>query len=188
MAAAVPFVPMMVGAGVGALVDKGNPLRGAMLGAVGGGVAGPAFSAMSTGLTGPAAGIMSGAQAAGVPMGIQEASMMGAQLGSDFGGAGVAHALGSAGVDPMLAKGLGFATMGPQGALQGMGAKEMLNTGRQGLGIINAMSGGQQQQAPISAPPMAQSPSPQMAQMRHFGAGPVIGNKRQNRVIRGILG
>ena len=47
LAPAAPFVPMLVGAGVGAIADKDNPLRGAMLGAVGGSVLGPSMAALA---------------------------------------------------------------------------------------------------------------------------------------------
>ena len=81
--AAAPVVPMLIGAGVGAIADKDNPLRGAMLGAVGGGTLAPlataatgigalggSTAAAETALAAAPASAMAGADAAGVAAGL----------------------------------------------------------------------------------------------------------------------
>lgn len=164
MAAAIPFAPMIIGAGAGALIDKGNPMRGAMLGAVGGSAVGPMFSAATTGLSGAGAGIMAGSQAAGIPMGLEQAAMLGTQA-EGMGAAGITNALTSGGANPMLAKGLGFATAGPQGLFGSINGKDLAMQGAKGLFQMGA--GGQQQPTPMMgatpmpAPPPRQAPPPQ---------------------------
>lgn len=160
MGAAIPFAPMIIGAGAGAMIDKKNPLRGAMLGAAGGSIAGPALSAATTGLTGAGASVMSGAQAAGIPMGAEQAAMLGAQA-QGFGAAGVSNALSSAGANPMMAKALGVATTGPQGIFQAMSGSDLMKMG--GKGLMNMAMQPQQQQPPMAAPqpPPRQAMPPQ---------------------------
>ena len=173
MAAAIPFAPMIIGAGAGALIDKKNPLRGAMLGAAGGGFAGPAFSAMTTGLSGAGAGIMSGAGAAGIPMGAQQAAMLGAQA-EGLGAAGVSHALGSAGASPMMANALGAATMGPQGLFAGMPKDRIMGVGAQTLGLFN-----QPGQPPPQPMPQANSnPRSQTPNISPFSTSMLYRRKR----------
>jgi len=147
MAAAVPFAPMIIGAGAGALMDKGNPIRGAMLGAVGGSVAGPAMSA----LTAPGAAAAGAAGAAGAAPGVagsygaalgsavpgmagagagQQAAMLAAQTGG-MGTQGLAHTMGSFGVEPLAAKATSMATMGPQGLFAGgLSKNNMMGLGK----------------------------------------------------------
>lgn len=151
MAAAAPFLPMIVGAGVGAIANKKNPLAGALMGAVGGGVAGPAFSALSSGLSGAGAGIASGAAASGIPMGAQQAAMLGAQA-EGFGGMGVAHALGSAGASPGMANAMGLATMGPQGLFSGANTNKLMGLGSQFLNSQQPQQAQQPQYQPMSPP------------------------------------
>jgi hypothetical protein len=172
MAAAIPFAPLIIGAGAGALLDKKKPLRGALLGALGGGVAGPAMSAMTTGLSGAGAGIMSGAGAAGIPMGAQQAAMLGAQV-EGMGAAGVAHTLGSAGASPMMANALGAATMGPQGLFASMPKDKIMGMGQQALGLFN-----QPQQQPMVPPPARTNPISQTPMITPFQTS-MLRNRRQ---------
>jgi hypothetical protein len=71
MAAAIPFTPMIIGAGAGAMLDKKNPMRGALLGAAGGSALGPAFTAMS--------GIGTAGMGTAASMAANPAAMMGAE-------------------------------------------------------------------------------------------------------------
>lgn len=107
MAAAAPFIPMAVGAGLGAALNKDNPMAGAALGAVGGMVAGPAVSA---GLSAAGAGTAVapaatyGAGLSGAGVGGQQAAMLAAQT-AEFGAPGLAAT--QAAFSPGIASGAG---------------------------------------------------------------------------------
>lgn len=191
LAPAAPAVmPMLLGAGVGAALNKGNPLQGAMLGALGGSVLGPMASSLSgPGAAAAAAGLAPEAAsygAAGALTGAgwtpAQAAMMAEQAGS-FGTAGLTHALGSSGVNPIIGKAASLATMGPQGIIQGMSGKDMLMGGLKMA--ANPMITGEQQQAPIAPvqAPMAAPAPPRMAQapappVRKFITGMPMQKKR----------
>lgn len=178
MAAAAPFVPMIIGAGIGAVADKGNPLRGAILGGAGGGLAGPAFSALggagasaagAAGAAGAAPGMAASygsalgsmvpgmaAQGAG-----QQAAMLAAQTGS-MGTQGLAHTLGSFGTSPLAANATSLATMGPQGLFaNSMNPKSMAN-------IASSLMQSQQQQGPRFMPYQPPQMAMQPQNMRRF--------------------
>lgn len=131
------IVPMVASAAAGALVDSDNPMRGAMLGGLGGAFLGPTVA----GMVGPGAAASTAATEAG--MSAAEASMaaqaaaaadlagapaldatgnalLGQQL-EGMGTAGLQHYLGSTGVSPGISKAASFAAMGPQGAIQNLG-------------------------------------------------------------------
>ena len=175
MAAAIPFAPMIIGAGAGAMLDKGNPMRGAMLGAVGGSVAGPAFAGLSSagsaaaGAAGAAGAAPGAAASYGAALGStvpgmieagagQQAAMLAAQSGA-FGGQGLAHTLGSFGVNPMIGKTTAMATMGPQGLFGAMSGKDMALSGARML----ASTQQPQPQAPMMAPSPMAAPPPRQA-------------------------
>lgn len=163
MGAAIPFAPMIIGAGAGALLDKGNPLRGAMLGAAGGGIAAPAVTAMTgLGAAGASGGAMAGMSslagteaAAGLPsMASVAGSMPGAStlpnmMAGGSGFVGNAGALGSAYNALPMAERLGALTSnGPGGLFKMPTPNKAMNMGR-GL-----MQMGQQE----PPPPMPQAP------------------------------
>ena len=159
MAAAIPFVPMIIGAGAGAMIDKQNPLRGAMLGAAGGSIAGPAVAgltgagsaaAASAGAAGAVPGTAASYGAAGAGLfGPQQAAMLAEQTGV-FGAPGLSSTLQSAGMSAPMAKLSAIGTMGPQGLFGAMSGKDMAMMGGRMLGSM---------QQPQQAPPMA-SPAP----------------------------
>lgn len=106
-AAAVPMMPMLIGAGAGALMDRKNPLRGAMLGAVGGGIAGPALGAL-----GGAAGA-SGAAGAGLGAAAELPHLAG--MGAAGMAGGLPSAMGAMGAQaaPLLSAGNPAAGIAP---------------------------------------------------------------------------
>jgi len=194
MAAAPLAVPMIIGAGAGAMLDRKNPLRGAMLGAVGGTVAGPAISGLTSagsaaagaaGAAGADAGLAASYGAAGTLAGYgpEQAAYLAAQ-GEGMGSAGLAHALGSGGVNPMLAKGASMAAMGPQGLLAGMSATEKAKLGMQGMGMFSEMAQPQQQQPRVASTPPPSVPT----QMEFLESSPR--DRPNNRVsaLRSIWG
>lgn len=199
MGFALPVAPMVIGAGAGALMDKKNPLRGAMLGAVGGSALGPAMSALTPAgsaaataaigageAAGPAAsyGAAMGATAPGMASAGagQQAAMLAAQT-AEFGAPGLTQTLGSFGVEPLMAKGASLATMGPQGILAGMSQGDKVGLGLRGA---NMMLNQPQAQAPMpsgggAAPPP--SAPPPMQPMRYASSLPP-----PRRGMRGIYG
>lgn len=171
LAPAAPFVPMLVGAGVGAIADKNNPLRGAMLGAVGGSALGPTMAGLTAGGTAAAeaaatAGMAPEAAAAATQLGAvapagygaEQLAMMGEQIaggGLNMGTQGISHALGSMGMDTIPAKLSAMAVSGPQGLLGSMDPKRLaLQGGKMILGMNQPQP---QMQAP---PPAAAGASP----------------------------
>lgn len=189
MGAAIPFAPMIIGAGAGALIDKQNPLRGAMLGAVGGGVAGPAMA----GITGAGAAAASEAAAMGAApgaaasygaagglagIGPQQAAMLASQT-AEFGGPGLAHTLGSAGLNAPMSKLAAFGTMGPQSFMSGLTGKDFAL--KAGQGLLNM--GGQQQPPPMaSAPSVPRQTLPPPQPMSPFSTG-MMAQRRPARII-----
>jgi len=189
--AAAPMVPMMIGAGVGALADKENPLRGAMIGAAGGGILGPAASGLTAG------GAAAGEAAATAGMGTEAATAasqlgayapasygpeqlayMGDQLaggGLNMGTTGIAHDLAAMnpammGGPDFLTKLQAFSATGPQGIMSQMAPKDMMRMG--GRMLMGQMNQPQPQQAP---PPAAgggaPAPRPQAAPVSRFITG-----------------
>jgi hypothetical protein len=164
LAPAAPFIPMLVGAGAGALIDKDNPLRGAMLGAVGGSALGPSMAALApagaaaseaaVGLGATEAAAAQAAQygAAGAATGAgfspMQAAMLAEQTGT-FGAPGLAHTLGSAGISSPIAKIGSLAVSGPQGFLGQMSKPDLMKSaGRMIMGQMN-------QPTPQQSPPPA---------------------------------
>jgi hypothetical protein len=171
MAAAIPFAPMIIGAGAGAIMDKGNPMRGAMLGAVGGSIAGPIAGAIGgvggataaaptmAAMPAQAAGSAAAAGAGGLPsMGSLMSSMPGAMPmpglmgvnGLPFG-ANAATLASAYNAMPVMSKlgGLAESYMTPKNAMQGT------------RGLFQM--GGQQEQPPMAPAPI---PMPAMPQNR----------------------
>jgi hypothetical protein len=115
-----PFLPMMLGgAGLGALLGKGNPLKGAALGAGAGALGGMAFP----GLLGAAAPAVAGAAPAA--MGAAPAAM-GAALPALGAAAPGAAAAGAAAPTGLLGSAMEYAKPIGQAMQIGMGAKGLL--------------------------------------------------------------
>jgi hypothetical protein len=162
-AAAVPFVPMIIGAGAGAMIDRKNPLRGAMLGAVGGSVAAPAIGAM-TGIAAPAAagtqglaglGGLGGAEAAAVSA-MPGASSLPQMMAGGAGFQGGASAMaGAYNAMPMASRLGALANMGPQGLFNLPGPDKAL---RMGANMMGQPGGQSQEQAPPPMPVPPQRP------------------------------
>lgn len=122
------IIPMVVGGGLGAAMDRSNPLRGAALGAVGGWAAAPALGAAGSamaagqGLGGAATAANYGAALGGAAS-AEQAAMLAAQTGA-FGAEGLAATKAAMGL-PGVASGLGGAagtlSKGAQLAKLGMG-------------------------------------------------------------------
>jgi hypothetical protein len=102
LAPAAPFIPMLVGAGVGAIADKDNPLRGAMLGAVGGQTLAPlataglglGTAAGETALAAMPASAMAGADAAGMAAGLPSMEVLAGTMPGGMAAPGVMGANG----------------------------------------------------------------------------------------------
>lgn len=180
--------PMVLGAVAGGMLDKNNPLRGAMLGAVGGSALGPAMSGLTSvggaaseaalagglgeAVGGNAAQLAAASELAGIPMGAQQAAMLAEQT-AGFGNAGLASTLSSGGANPMMARLGAMAAGGPQGGsmIQGlmngnMSTGDMLKMGGRVVGqMANANQPMPQPMAPPAAPPPREPGSmPQPAQ------------------------
>jgi hypothetical protein len=89
----------------------------------------------------------------------QQAAMLAAQSGA-FGAEGLAHTLGSFGVNPMLGKAATMATMGPQGFLGSMSGKDMMQMGSRIPGLFNQQEQPPMAPAPMPAPPQNRPPMP----------------------------
>lgn len=170
MAAAAPFVPMMIGAGLGAAMNRDNPLAGAALGAVGGAVAGPALGALG------------GAGAAGAgAAGAQATAGAGAGTLIDMGGGMMANLPVGA---PSFLGSLGAGDLGMAGKALVSGAG---STGSNPMSSMMKMGMNAFGQRPQAAP-MAPAPAPRMGgggQVGSFQAmSPYAGQMRQ----RGLLG
>lgn len=197
--------PMAMGALAGAMMNKSNPLMGAAMGAMGGAALGPAMSgltsagaaaseaALAQGMgaagAGEAAQLAAAGEMAGAGFGAQQSAMLAAQ-NAGLGNAGIAHTLGSAGANPMLAKTAAFAAGGPQGGslIQGMmngnmSGGDMLKLGMRGMNVANQMAGPPPQPMVAPPPPSAPSrpamPSAPAAPVRPFVTGmPTMARKR----------
>jgi type IV secretion system protein TrbL len=100
MSAAIPFIPVIAGAGIGAAMNEDNPVAGAALGALGGWAAGPALGAMGASVAegGGLGGLLAAPSYAGLGgMGAQQAGMLAAQTG-EFGTAGLGATGAAAGI------------------------------------------------------------------------------------------
>lgn len=196
LAPAAPFVPMLLGAGVGAIADKDNPLRGAMLGAVGGSVLGPSMAGLTgAGAAASEAAVASGmgaeaakaaAQygaaggAAGAGFSPMQAAMLAEQT-APFGATGIAHTLGSAGVSTPMAKLAALGVSGPQGILSQMSPKDMMmKSGRMILGQMNQPQPMPQQAPPPAAGAAAPRPTPAFQPVRPFVTGMPNMRKRED--------
>lgn len=184
MGAAIPFAPMIIGAGAGALIDRQNPLRGAMLGAVGGHVATPAVTALmgsgAAAATGGAASMASMAPqvaAGGLP---SMASVVGQMPGASSlpsmmaGGADFAAGAGSA-----ASAYNAMPVMDRLGALMG-GMDKSKMAMKAGQGLLNM--GSQQQPPPMASAPSAPRQALPPQPMSPFRAG-VMPQRRQSRII-----
>lgn len=194
LAPAAPFVPMLIGAGVGALADKNNPLQGALLGATGGALLGPMAAGLAPAgaaageaatIAGMAPEAVSAASQYGAAGGItgagfspMQAAMLAEQSGS-FGATGLAHTLGSAGVSTPMAKLGAFAASGPQGIFSQMTPKDMLLKGGRMVMGMNQPQPQQQMAPPPAAGGAAPKPQPNYQPVRPFVTGMPNMRKRQ---------
>jgi hypothetical protein len=195
LAPAAPFVPMLIGAGVGALADKNNPLQGALLGAVGGSILGPSMAgltaggaaaseaALAAGMAPEAATAAAQYGAAGGAAGAGFSPMQAAMLAEQtapFGATGIAHTLGSAGVSTPMAKLAALGVSGPQGIFSQMSPKDMmLKSGRMIMGM-NQPQPVPQQAPPASAGVSAPRPAPAYQPVRPFVTGMPNMRKRED--------
>jgi hypothetical protein len=148
MAAAAPFAPMLIGAGLGAVMNRSNPLAGAALGAVGGAVAGPALGAL--GGAGGAAGAARGA--AGAAGNLAPVVTAGVNSGGTIlAGMNQAAPLFTS----PLARGLD--------ALSALGSGPGANAMKFGMNALSAGRQQPQQQPMMAPPPPAAPPPPQQA-------------------------
>lgn len=195
-------LPMVVGAGAGALMDKQNPLRGAMLGAVGGSVLGPTVAgftgagaaaseaALGMGMGEAAAGSAAQAAAAQGLTGLAvETPIYDAVLGEQLAGMGtegMKHYLGSMGVSEGAQKAASLATMGPQGVLEnlGMAGKSWLPSGGQAMQMAGKMlmqpPGQQPMPASTEASPPPPAPPPQMPMQPFITGMPQMNRRRRD--------
>lgn len=151
MAAAAPFAPMLIGAGLGAVMNRSNPLAGAALGAVGGAVAGPALGALGgAGGAAGAAGAASGA--AGAAGNLAPVVTAGVNSGGTIlAGMNQAAPLFTS----PLARGLD--------ALSALGSGPGANAMKFGMNALSAGRQQPQQQPMMAPPPPAAPPPPQQA-------------------------
>jgi hypothetical protein len=175
IAAAPTFLPMLIGAGAGAMLDKENALRGALLGAVGGSALTPAITAIG--------GMGTAGLGAEATMAANPAAFMAGAGGAEaaLGGLPTMEALTATMPGAMPMPG----ALGANGASFGANALGMANAynampmmDRLG-GLIHAptkegllksagrMIAGQSQQAPqaMPTPPLPPSPPPSMPAM-----------------------
>lgn len=133
------IIPMVVGGGLGAAMDRQNPLRGAALGAVGGWAAAPALGAAAGSLGLGAAGATPAAGAAGAAGAAEAGLAPVVTAGVDSGGTVLAGMNQGANLlTTPFAKGLD--------ALMGSQASKGMQLARLGMGMMNRP---QQQSMPV---------------------------------------
>jgi hypothetical protein len=156
---AVAAAPIAIGAAAGAIMNRKNPLQGALMGGLGGGVLGPAMGAL---------GGMGGAGSAA------------ASSAAPWASAAQGLASQEAGLGTLGTMGWGGATTGLQGALNGApaGLLSSMNNPMVKAGMKMAMPQ-QQQPRPIMSAPMQQPTQPMQGSMTRFGMGqPMINGGR----------
>jgi len=147
MAAAA--APMAIGAAAGAMFNRDNPLKGAMMGGLGGAALGPAMGALG----GTASGVATGAPAA----------LASGNVSIPFSGAAGQVAATNAALLPSVSAGESAMGVGTKGLLSGF-SDPMVKAGMK-------LAMPQQQQQPLLSPPPMQPNPARQGSMASLGMG-----------------
>lgn len=145
------FVPMLIGAGIGAVASKKDPLKGALLGAGAGALGGQFAPGLLGGASSAAPGGLLGAEAAG-------STGIGGLLGNPMTAASYGTGLGTQQTAMLAAQEAGMGSMPIGKSLLG-GASQLAKDAAPVMNVAStAMSMGGQEQPMPAPPPMMSQP------------------------------